>query len=148
MSREALVAAFAAFPDRLAVAANAAADRRVPAGEWGPAEVVRHLIAVEAEVWQSRLARLAAEDQPHWPWTEPGLAPDFDDVALDDVLAVFAMARSATVTTVRALNDAGWARTGTHDTYGELDVAGLLRLANDHSDEHLEALRRADLPRP
>ena len=61
-----------------------------PRGEWGPTEIVRHLIAVEAEVWQSRLARVAAEDDPHWSWTEPGLAPGFDDAPLHAIVAAFA----------------------------------------------------------
>ena len=140
MTRDELVEAFAGFPDRLAVAARAAADRPVPAGEWGPAEVARHLIAVEDEVWQTRLARLAVEDRPHWPWTEPGLAPGFDGAPLDQVLAVFAAARGETTTTVRVLDDPGWARSGTHDTYGVLDVAALLRHAIDHDAEHLASL--------
>jgi hypothetical protein len=135
--RAGLVEAFAAFPDRLAGAVRAAAGRDVPPGEWGPAEVVRHLLAVEGEVWQSRLARVAAEDDPHWPWTEPGLAPGFDDASIETILAVFAAARAATVATVRALDEAGWARFGTHATYGRLDVAGLLERAIDHDEEHL-----------
>jgi hypothetical protein len=32
------------------------------------------------------------------------------------------------------------ARTGTHDTYGVLDVAALLRLAIDHDREHLASV--------
>src|SRR5688572_15099322 len=122
MSEDELVETFAHFPKKLAAAARAAKDRPVTAGEWGAPEVVRHLIAVEDEVWQTRLAHLAAEDHPHWTWTEPGLAPGFDGAPLDQVLAVFADARGETVATVRVLDDPGWARTGTHDTYGDLDV--------------------------
>ena len=140
MSRAELVEAFAGFPDRLGLAARAASDRPVAAGEWGPAEVVRHLIAVEGEVWQARLARVAAEDDPHWAWTEPGLAPGFDGATLDTILSAFAATRSDTAATVRAFDDAGWARFGTHATYGRLDVEGLLRLAVDHDDSHVGAL--------
>ena len=140
MTRAALVETFAGFPERLTVAGRAAAGHPVAAGESDPAEVVRHLIAVEDEVWQSRLARLAAEDRPHWPWTEPGLAPGFEGAPLDDVLAAFAAARGRTVGTIRALDDAGWTRSGTHDTYGVLDVEGLLRIAIDHDRDHLESL--------
>jgi hypothetical protein len=140
MSRDELVETFAGFPGTLAVAARAAADRPVVDGEWGPAEVVRHLIAVEDEVWQSRLAHLAAEDRPHWTWTEPGLAPGFDGAQLDQVLAVFAAARGETAATVRVLDDPGWARIGTHDTYGILDIEALLRIAVDHDAEHLASL--------
>jgi DinB superfamily len=140
MDRAAVVDAFAAFPGRLEEAAIAAPDRPAVTGEWTPAEVVRHLIAVEAEVWQSRLARLATEDRPHWPWTEPGLAPGFDGVPLDEILASFAVARAATAATIRALDEVGWARSGTHDTYGVLDVEGLLRIAIDHDRDHLAGL--------
>jgi hypothetical protein len=144
VTRAALVDAFTGFPGRMAEAARPAAarDRAVGAGEWGPAEVVRHLIAVEGVVWQSRLAELAADRaaEPHWGWTEPGLAPGFDDASLDAILAAFSTARAVTVAAVVRLDDAGWARTGVHAAYGRLDVAGLLRIATDHDAEHLAAI--------
>jgi hypothetical protein len=144
VNRAELIEAFAGFPERLADAVRAAAtDRRpVVAGEWGPAEVVRHLIAVEGEVWQSRMARVAAEDDPHWPWTEPGLAPGYDAMPVEVIVAAFAAARAETVATVRALDEVGWARFGTHATYGRLDVAGLLERAIDHDEEHLAGIGR------
>jgi len=144
MNRTALLAAFAEYPDRLAPAAMAAADRPVEPGEWGPAEVVRHLIAVEGEVWQSRLARVAAEDDPHWDWTEPGLAQGFDTASLEAIVAAFTVARATTARTIGELDDAGWARHGTHATYGVLDVEGLLRLAIEHDGSHLEGLVEPD----
>jgi len=143
VKRAALLETFATFPERLGEAARAASQRPARAGEWGPAEVVRHLIAVEDEVWQGRIARLAAEDLPHWSWTEPGLAPGFDDIPLDAVIAAFATSRATTVETIRALDDAGWARSGTHDTYGVLDLEGLLRIAVDHDGDHLASLAPA-----
>ena len=140
--RAALVEAFASFPARLAAAARARAAewRPIPDGAWGPNETIRHLIAVEGDVWRARLARVAAEDDPHWTWTEPGLAPGFDDATLQEILAAFARTRARTVAVVQALDDAGWARSGTHATYGVLDVAGLLRLAIDHDDGHAASL--------
>ena len=143
-AREALVAAMADFPGRLAVAARAAACRPTPPGEWGAVEVVRHLIAVEDEVWRARFARVAAEDDPHWAWTEPGLAPGYDDASVETVAAAFAAARAMTVDTIRALDDAGWARHGTHATYGVLDIAGLLRIAIDHDESHVDGLTRSE----
>jgi hypothetical protein len=138
----ALVEVFATFPARLAAAAKArvAEWRPIPDGEWGPTETVRHLIAVEDEVHRHRLAQVAKQDDPHWTWTEPGLAPGFDDASLLQVLTVFARRRAKTVATVRALDEAGWARFGTHETYGRLDVAGLVRLANDHDAAHAASL--------
>ncbi len=142
MNRDDLVTAFADFPQRLASAAHSGAGRPVPIGEWGPAEISRHLIAVEVEVWQARLARVAVDDDPHWPWTEPGLVPGFDGAPLDDILAAFAVARAATVAILAALDDAGWARSGVHATYGVLDVEGLIRLAVDHDEDHLGGIER------
>jgi hypothetical protein len=112
-----------------------------PPGEWGPSEVARHLIAVEDEVHVRRLRQVATEQDPHWTWTEPGLADGFEGDSLDEIIEAFAAARAATAGMFRALDDDRWARHGTHATYGRLDVDGLLRLASDHDAEHLESLR-------
>ena len=132
------------FPARLAQAARAAADRPVPAGEWTPAEVVRHLMAVEGEVWLSRLAELAAGGELRWSWIEPGPLPGFENASLDDVLGLFGRLRASTLDFLRMFDDEGWRRTGIHDTFGRLDVAGLLRLAIDHDEDHLAGLQAAD----
>jgi hypothetical protein len=140
MDRDTRLTAFAAFPERLRHAASATADGQPPPGEWGPIEVVRHLIAVEGEVHQRRLGQVSIEDDPRWVWTEPGLAEGYDGASLERVLAAFSEARAATVSMLRQLDEAGWARAGTHDTYGRLDVDGLVRLASDHDHEHLAGL--------
>lgn len=140
MDRDARLTAFAAFPERLRHAVSATVDRPPPPGEWGPIEVVRHLIAVEDEVHQRRLRQIAIEDDPRWVWTEPGLAEGYDGALLERVLDAFAEARAATISMLRQLDETGWARVGTHDTYGRLDVDGLVRLASDHDDEHLAGL--------
>ena len=128
---------FAAFPGRLEAAASDAPARPPIRGEWTPAQVVRHLIAVETIVHQARLVEVAVHDRPAWGWTEPGPWEGEPDLDLDGVLARFAELRAATVATVRALDEGGWRRVGMHATYGKLDVAGLLRLATDHDEEHL-----------
>lgn len=148
MDRTSLVGAFASFPARLAVAASAAEVGPDRAGEWGPAEVVRHLIEVERVVWRTRFVSIVAEDRPAWSWTEPGLAPDLDGAPLDEILRIFAAERVATLETVRGLSDTEWRRTGVHATFGRLDVAGLLRVAIDHDAEHLRGLEatRGEVP--
>jgi hypothetical protein len=128
-------------PQRLAVATRAAAGKPVPSGEWTPAEVVRHLIAVEEEVWHGRLRQLATEERPRWPWTEPDRWVGAPDASLEDLLLVYADRRGTTIMMLDALDDDGWRRTGEHATYGVLDVAGLMTKAIDHDDEHLECLR-------
>jgi hypothetical protein len=130
----------AEVPDRLAVAARVAADRLVPDGEWTPSEVVRHLIAVEEEVWHPRLRQLATEARPRWPWAEPGPWQGQPDASLDDLLAIYTDRRATTIDMLDALGDAGWALTGEHATFGVLDVAGLMDRAIDHDDEHIASV--------
>ena len=72
--RGALIAELAGFPARLEAAAIPASATSAPGddGEWGVAEIVRHLIAVEQGVWHVRLSQLETEDHPRWRWVEPG----------------------------------------------------------------------------
>ena len=128
----------AGVPDRLAAAARAA--RPAAAGEWSPADVVRHLIAVEEEVWHLRLGHLATEEHPVWAWAEPDRWQGDPGASLGQLIEVYRVARSATVGMLAAFDDADWARTGTHETFGELDVAALLEKAADHDEEHIRSL--------
>jgi hypothetical protein len=131
----------AAFPDRLAHAARRASPEPPAPGEWTPAQIVRHLIAVETIVWPPRLSQLRAEDGPRWAWIEPDAWAGEPDATLDRLLDVFREARASTVATLVGFDDDVWARTGTHETYGVLDVAGLMTKAVDHDDEHLASVR-------
>jgi len=139
-SRGGLLASLAAVPDRVAAAARAAAVRPVAPGAWTIEQVVRHLVAVETDVHQARLRDLATIDEPRWTWTEPGPWSGEPDMDLEGVLLRFAHLRAATLATVAALDDVGWARSGHHATFGALDVAGVLRNAVDHDEEHLRGL--------
>ena len=127
----------AGVPARLA---RAAAGARPAAGEWSAAENVRHLIAVEDVVWHARLEQLVQEPNPHWPWIEPPPASFPGDDSLETVLARFASRRAGTVAHLDGLDDAGWSRTGTHATYGVLDVTGLMTRAIDHDEDHIASL--------
>ncbi len=140
LDRSAVRGAVAEFPERLALAIRRVAVGAIPDGEWSPAEILRHLIAVEDEVWHARLRQLAAEDGPRWASTEPDRWLKRPDAELVDLHAVMAARRSETVAMVDRLDDAGWARSGIHERYGVLDVAGLLALMIDHDEEHLASL--------
>ena len=102
MGRAELLAALAAYPDRLADAARAVVDRPVPDGEWPPELVVRHLIAVEVEVHQARFADLDRDTSPTWDWAEPGPWPGEPELTLDQLLKRFAHLRAETIATVEA----------------------------------------------
>jgi hypothetical protein len=133
---------FASVPDRLAAAARAASPEPPAPGEWPPTDVVRHLIAVEEEVWQPRLRQLIAENEPHWPWAEPDRWQGSPGAPLDELLAVHADRRAMTTALLDALGDEGWDRAGVHEVYGRLDVAGLIRRALAHDDEHIASFDR------
>jgi hypothetical protein len=135
--RAEIVRRLAEVPDRLAVASGSAIGRPVPEGEWGPTEVVRHLIAVEESVWLARLTTLAAGEKPTWPWVEPAPWEGSPGASLDDLLARFAHLRSETLAILNGFDHEGWSRTGIHATWGEVDVATLMTKALDHDDEHI-----------
>ncbi|MGZ8515473.1 MAG: DinB family protein [Candidatus Limnocylindrales bacterium] len=143
LRRAELVGLFAASRDRIERAARAA-ERGGDAtpGEWSAREVVLHLVAVERDVFQARLDDLETGDDPHWTWVEPGTADGPGGETLDGAIARFGACRGATLRRVGALDEAGWLRSGTHETYGVLDVGGLLRLAHDHDLDHLATLER------
>ena len=133
---------FAEIPSRLVEAARAADPEPPAPGEWPPSDVVRHLIAVEEEVWQPRLRQLIAEDEPRWAWVEPDRWLESPDASLDELLTVYAARRIATLALLGELGDGGWEKTGVHATFGRLDAAGLLRRAIDHDDEHIASFER------
>jgi hypothetical protein len=134
------LATLAAFPARLGEAARAVADRPVRYGEWTVEQVVRHLVAVETDVHQRRLHDLASETEPLWTWTEPGPWTGEPELGLEGVLARFAALRRETLAILAALDEAGWTRTGRHEAFGLLDVAGLVDKAVDHDSEHFGGL--------
>ncbi len=140
MERAERFAALTAGAERLVDAARAARDRPVPDGEWGPEQVVRHLIAVEVAVHQARFQDLARGGDPRWDWAEPGPWPGEPDLTLDQLLLRFAHLRRETIAIVGRWDDAAWARAGTHATFGRLDVAGLIANVLSHDEEHLGGL--------
>ena len=130
----------AAVPDRLAAAARSAVGRSVPAGEWGPSEVVRHLIAVEEVVWHARLRQVAAADRPTWSWVEPEPWQGDPGATLDQLLAAFVARRGQTVAILDSFDEEAWTRIGRHETWGDLGVVALMIRAVDHDDEHIAGL--------
>jgi hypothetical protein len=135
--RAEILARLSAVPDRLTDAARSAVGRPVPAGEWGPTEVVRHLIAVEEVAWLARLATLSTDEKPRWSWVEPAPWDGLPGASLDELFARFAGLRGETVAILNGFDDEGWSRMGIHATWGEVDVATLMSKALDHDEEHI-----------
>jgi hypothetical protein len=140
VTRTGLLRRLAAAPARVAEAATSGNPRESQPGEWTAQQVVLHLVAVEAGVFQRRLLDLRAAAVPTWSWVEPdpGGAPPGESIARS--LERFALVRGQTLALVGALDEYGWRRFGEHATLGRLDVAGLLALADRHDEEHLASL--------
>jgi len=115
------------------------------AGGWSVIGVVAHLAAVDAEIWGVRLGQLAAGGHPRWTWTEPDMTGRAA-MSLDAALDAFEAGRATLVARARAMDADAWRRTGTHEVFGELDAAGLLRETHRHDLEHVEDLERRAAP--
>ncbi len=131
--------ALAGAPERARAAVASLADPAASPGpgEWSPREVILHLVAVDEQVWQPRLEALLAEEFPRWPWVEPGTWDGPGAQTFDGAIRAYEAMRATTVAMLDGLDDTGWARRGLHATFGELDVAALMRIALDHDQEHL-----------
>jgi hypothetical protein len=143
-TRQDVLDRLASAPARVAAAARALdaaeAVSGPPAGEWTARQSVGHMCRVETEVFGARLTALEAAEPPSWVWHEPDTAEAPFMAATDLALAEFATRRGATLARLAALDEAGWAKWGTHATYGRLDVAGLMTVAADHDDQHIAGL--------
>lgn len=133
------------IPTQISEVAQCADGKPQPAGQWSLNMEIAHLAHVEAVIWQARLKQMAAEENPRWQWTEPPLESWwslFESQSLEQLLVTFAARRQETVNHLRGLTEEGWRRTGTHATFGQMDVAGLCARILEHDEEHLEALKK------
>ena len=147
--RTALIEAYEAGPEKvdraLSDIGRQAFDRRPPDGSWSAREVVHHL--ADSEMRSAiRLRRLLSEDNPTiLGYDEAGYATIFRyaERAMEPSLAAFRAARSTTTQILRQLDDAAFARTGTHSESGPYGVEDWLRIYARHADEHAEQILNA-----
>jgi hypothetical protein len=149
------IEALAAYTDHLDELADVFADANAGDGElldrrpgedaWSVAEVLHHL--ADAEMHQSlRLRQMLAEDAPVWPdWDEQAYAAvlGYDVRPAADALTLVLAMRHVNVRLLASMSPELWTRTATHPTEGVVDVAGWVRIANDHLAAHVLQARRA-----
>jgi hypothetical protein len=120
-------------------------DRRPPDGSWSAHEVVHHL--ADSEMRSAiRLRRLLSEEDPLiLGYDEASYASIFRyaERPMEPALAAFRASRSTTAQILRLLDDAAFARGGTHAESGPYGVEHWLRIYAHHGHEHADQIRIA-----
>jgi hypothetical protein len=148
LSHDALIDALAAMPDAYrAVIEGASAralDRRDGDG-WSAIDVLKHVRDV-VQVYGMRFKWMILDDDPFLPnYDEDRWVAESPDGAAQagDMLREIAAYRAETVRLLRALDEAGWSRTGRHEAIGPLALEPYVRHELAHEEQHLVQLRAA-----
>jgi hypothetical protein len=119
-------------------------DERPLADEWTVREICHHL--ADSELMSAiRLRRLVAEDEPVLQGYDEATFVRRLHVSRRPVatsIAAAAAARASTLTILEALDEAEWARTGTHAEQGRYSVEAWLRDYANHPWDHAEQAQR------
>ncbi len=132
----------AASAERVIAAIAISPVRAAP--EWSPSVVLGHLADVDEQVWQPRIALMvqalqASAEPPTFAWWEPdsdGTIEKYGRLSVEDAAAILRNARTRLITDVAALNEADWHAKASHDTFGSIDISGLLMEVLEHDAEH------------
>lgn len=117
---------------------------RVPTGarsneDWGPAEVVAHLVDVE-RLYRGHMQEILRREGALLRRFDERRAAREHDYAATDLAAsleAFATERGETMSLLMNLALKDWERTGIHDTDGELSIEDLAERLVEHDDEHV-----------
>jgi len=114
---------------------------------WTARDLLAHLAGAERSLLT--LFRNVAEGGP-------GTTPDFDldyynrrvvektiEASVEDLLATLRQRRADTIAFTAALPDAALDNVGRHPTEGERPLEGLIAIAYEHTDWHIEDIREA-----
>lgn len=112
--------------------------------EWGPREIVAHLVDIEVlsrgrinEILERPGAYLKAIDQE-----KLAAEHDYGSADLQQSLDTFASERAETLSRLMNLALRDWEQTGIHQERGEVSVEDLAESLVNHDAEHLATIRR------
>ena len=149
ISRGEMLDELAAMPERLrALVVGRPHDvmtRRAADGDWSPIEVCRHMRDI-TQVYGVRFKWMILDEDPFLPnYDEDRWVAEAPEGAseIDDLVAEIAACRAGTMRLLRALDDAGWRRTGRHEVLGSVVLEPYVRHEYAHEVQHLEQLWRA-----
>jgi len=119
-----------------------AADWKVSAEAWSPADVVSHLTDVE-RAYLVRLQRVLAEEEPAVPYIHPNAPSREPGTSLSQLGENFIQARETTMEFLRRLTPGEWQRTAIHETKGRMSLRFLVQDLVAHDIEHTNQLVEA-----
>ena len=116
----------------------------VPSEAFTAIEQVCHVRDIEIEGYQVRFQRTLSEDTPHLPSIDSEALARARDYGRGDVRRAFAefrAARERTLSLLRGLDAAQFARPARFEGYGRVTVRGLVHYLCSHDQQHLSGLQ-------
>jgi len=105
--------------------------------EWSIAEIVAHLVHGEW-AWFTRIRLMATQDEPRMK-----VFPDSDHIPpLAESLTGYLRNRVEDLDFLEGLTPQGWARSGKHEVWGDIDILWAARHLAAHDAEHLAQISR------
>ncbi len=108
---------------------------------WSFRDIAAHLATVEAECHLDRIQQILTGAEPHFE-TYLNEDRDFRAYSLSEALRAWATTRQKIITLVRVLSAEAYQLTGTHVSFGQLNVLGVLHEMYKHDREHLQELKQ------
>jgi hypothetical protein len=113
--------------------------------QWSAHEIICHLVDVERLVFRQRLARLLAEDNPHFPDIDHKKWPEEHQYARQDperMLQQFLTERGETTELAESVAEEKWALQGNHEKRGPMSFADVVKHALDHTRRHVRQIQQ------
>lgn len=121
---------------------EAALRYRPAEGAWSSAEIVGHIMEVEA-LWAGRFRQMLAAEHPAFPPYNPDeivQQREYQRKQPGGVLSAFAEQRAELLGFLRVLRPAQLARTGQHATRGSISVAEGIGVLAGHDQAHSQQI--------
>ena len=124
---------------------GAGGDWRPRPEAWTSRQLIAHLAAADP-LFEKRLARIVAEDNPWLPYFGPDTARPEADALLPELASRFRTQRDHLLKFLSALPPEAWERSAVHETMGPTTFAQQVQNIISHDTDHfgqLHDLRRA-----
>lgn len=126
---------------------SAASAKALP-DQWSPATILGHVSEVDEQVWSVRLEQMVSAHRagltpPAYEWWEPdaqATAETYASWTVEDASARVMAQRISFLMALRDLSENDWTARAVHETFGEIDVRGLVIEILTHDEEHRASL--------